>query len=43
VSLEVKLTASYARLPVADGRAEVPSLALHGLVGVGARIPERRW
>ena len=35
-TLEGKLTASFARVPIADGSADVPSLALHGLFGIGA-------
>ncbi|MDP9349393.1 MAG: hypothetical protein M3P24_09695 [Gemmatimonadota bacterium] len=38
---EGKLTASYARVPVAGGRAEVPNAALHGLLGVGYAFPAR--
>lgn len=33
--LELKLTASYARVPVADGHADVPNAAVHGLIGIG--------
>lgn len=32
---EGKATAAYARVPVAGGRASVPNLAVHGLLGVG--------
>lgn len=32
---EVKLTGSFARIPVAGGRADVPNAALHGLLGLG--------
>lgn len=32
---EGKLTAAYARVPVEGGRATVPNVAAHGLIGVG--------
>lgn len=35
LSFEVKATAAYADIPVADGSATVPNYALHGIVGVG--------
>ncbi len=35
VTWEVRLTGSYARVPIAGGRADVPNLALHGTVGLG--------
>lgn len=35
VAVEGKMTAAYARIPVPDGRATVPNLAAHGLVGIG--------
>jgi hypothetical protein len=35
VSAEMKISATYARVPVADGEAGVPVLALHLLVGPG--------
>jgi len=35
VSAEAKLTTSYAKIPVADGDAEVPNIAIHGLIGIG--------
>ena len=35
-AVEAKGTAAYARVPVADGHASVPSLAAHLLVGLGA-------
>ena len=35
VSAEGKLTASWARLPIRDGTAVTPNVALHGLLGVG--------
>ncbi|HKG94397.1 MAG TPA: hypothetical protein VKA84_20965 [Gemmatimonadaceae bacterium] len=35
---EVKLTASTARVPVADGSATVPNVALHALLGLGAGL-----
>lgn len=34
-SLEAKLTASYARIPVEGGHADVPNVAVHGLFGLG--------
>ncbi len=33
--VEWKATASFARIPVADGSADVPRAALHGLAGLG--------
>ncbi len=38
VSLEAKLTASYAWIPVEGGHADVPDVAVHGLFGLGAEI-----
>jgi hypothetical protein len=38
LSGEVKLTRSWAVVPVADGEADTPNLALHGLLGVGLRF-----
>jgi len=35
LSLEGKATAAWARVPVADGSAEVPNYALHALAGLG--------
>jgi hypothetical protein len=35
LAVEGKLTGSYARIPVSDGRASVPNVAAHGLIGVG--------
>lgn len=35
---EAKLTAAYARVPVAGGRAVAPNVALHGLIGLGYRV-----
>ena len=35
LALEGKLTAAYAIIPVADGLATVPNLAVHGLFGLG--------
>ena len=35
VPVEGKLTASFARVPVADGSADVPRAAVHGLAGLG--------
>jgi hypothetical protein len=37
-SAEVKLTRSWAVVPVGDGEADVPNLALHGLLGFGLRF-----
>lgn len=37
LSLEAKLTASYAEIPVSGGEASVPVTALHGLIGIGYR------
>lgn len=34
---EAKVTGAWARVPVADGNADVPALALHGLLGIGYR------
>lgn len=34
-SLELKMTAAYAEIPIADGTATVPNYAAHGLIGVG--------
>ncbi len=34
--VEGKATASFARVPVADGSADVPYAAIHGLAGLGA-------
>jgi hypothetical protein len=34
-TLEGKLTGSFARVPVSDGSADVPNVALHGLFGIG--------
>lgn len=36
-SLEAKLTATYARIPVENGHADVPNLAVHGLFGIGVQ------
>ncbi|MFA6147035.1 MAG: hypothetical protein WC899_02370 [bacterium] len=41
-SLEGKLTASYARIPVEGGHADVPDVAVHGLFGLGLDIPRPR-
>ncbi len=39
--IEGKATASFARVPVADGSADVPRAALHGLAGLGiGRLPD---
>lgn len=37
-SLEAKLTASYARIPVERGHANVPNVAIHGLFGLGVEL-----
>ncbi len=37
--VEVMATASWARVPVAGGHADVPNLAVHGTVGFGRRLP----
>lgn len=34
-SLEGKFTASWARIPIADGHATVPNAALHAIIGAG--------
>jgi hypothetical protein len=34
-SLEAKFTAGYARIPVADGHADVPNYAIHGILSIG--------
>jgi hypothetical protein len=34
-TLEAKFTASYARIPIADGHADVPNIAIHGIFGIG--------
>jgi hypothetical protein len=38
LDLETKFTGAWARVPIADGSADVPNVALHGLVGVGFRF-----
>ena len=35
LSLELKMTAAYAEIPIADGTATVPNYAAHGLIGIG--------
>ncbi len=35
LSLEAKLTYGYAKVKIAKGDADVPNLAIHGLVGIG--------
>ena len=35
LSLEFKMTAAYAEIPIADGTATVPNYAAHGLIGIG--------
>lgn len=43
INPEVKLTAAWARVPLAGGgRAEIPNVALHALTGLGFRTGERR-
>jgi len=34
-SMELKFTAAYAEIPIADGTATVPNYAAHGLIGIG--------
>jgi hypothetical protein len=34
-TVEGKLTAAYARVPVADGHATAPNIAVHALLGIG--------
>ena len=41
VFAEARGSASYARLPVRDGNADVPNLALHGLLGLGRELRRR--
>ena len=41
VSLDSRVSATYVRVPVADGHASVPNLALHVHAGLGFQ-PERR-
>ena len=38
LSVEGKLTAAWARMPVVNGHANVPNLAAHVLVGVGGKF-----
>ena len=38
VGLEVQLIAAWAKVPVAEGSATAPNVALHGMVGVGYRL-----
>lgn len=35
LSLEIKFTAAYAEIPIADGTASVPNYAAHGLICIG--------
>jgi hypothetical protein len=35
---EGRVTASYVRVPIEDGRAEVTNAAVHGMLGVGYRF-----
>jgi len=35
INLEGKLTGSYATIPIVDGDASVPNVAVHGLIGLG--------
>jgi hypothetical protein len=37
-SLEGKVTAAWAKVPVADGDATVPNVAFHALAGIGVRF-----
>ncbi len=37
--VELRLTAAFARVPIADGHADVPNLALHATAGVGWTRP----
>jgi hypothetical protein len=37
-SLEAKVTAGYADVPIVNGDAQVPALTLHGLFGIGAEF-----
>jgi hypothetical protein len=37
-SVEGKVTAAWARVPIANGNATVPNVAFHGLVGIGAEF-----
>ena len=37
-TVEGKITVSYARVPVVDGHANVPNVALHGIFGLGYRF-----
>jgi hypothetical protein len=37
-SLEGKVTASWARVPIADGHARAPNIAFHGLAGLGTQF-----
>lgn len=39
LSLEAKLSATWARFPIADGHATVPNVALHLLAGLGLDLP----
>jgi hypothetical protein len=38
ITIDGKLTAACARIPVADGHANVPNVAIHGLVGTGCEF-----
>jgi hypothetical protein len=42
-SLEAKFTASYAEIPIADGEAKVPNLAVHGIFGLGYVMDKFLW
>lgn len=35
IAMSGKITAAYARVPVADGHADVPNVAVHALIGIG--------
>jgi hypothetical protein len=39
VSGELKLSLSYASVPIAGGDASVPNLAVHGAVGLAWSVP----
>jgi hypothetical protein len=39
IPVEALVSASWARVPVAGGDADVPNVALHGTIGVSRRLP----
>jgi hypothetical protein len=39
LSLDGRVSASFLRIPVADGHATVPNLALHLHLGLGYSVP----